>query len=208
MKAAYRWAACLPARNPKATSAPVFLALARQDPGTDRRTRVRRFSAFSSSRGGSMARGRDGRRRVIDLTPDADNGASVDPATCEPRGDGHASLCHRWVDEDFDPAERAYYYVRSPRESERADGAPLQCLQNGYDCEQPHHDARCGLLRPRARPRPAAPANDPANLGSDAEFRCSPASDRDPRFRSARGPRRFGTRRNPSARGVLGFGHV
>jgi hypothetical protein len=49
---------------------------------------------------------------VYDLAGDAANGADVDPATCEPRGPGHRTLCGSWRDPDFDPSARAFYYAR------------------------------------------------------------------------------------------------
>jgi hypothetical protein len=49
--------------------------------------------------------------RVVDVAGDASKGG-VDPATCAPQGAGFAELCTVWTDPDFDPAERAFYYVR------------------------------------------------------------------------------------------------
>ena len=51
-------------------------------------------------------------QKVIDAVGDATPGATVDPATCERSGSGHASLCAVWRDDDFDAAQSAVYYSR------------------------------------------------------------------------------------------------
>lgn len=56
-----------------------------------------------------------------------DNGATVDPVTCEPEGAGADSLCAVWTDPAFDPGVPAYYYVRvveNPR-----------CRWSTFDCQ-------------------------------------------------------------------------
>ena len=73
-------------------------------PGTDLQ-RVQIIKGWIDATGQSQ-------QRVYDVAGDADNGASVDLATCETRGNGFASLCTVWQDPSFDPGERAFYYAR------------------------------------------------------------------------------------------------
>lgn len=92
--------------NPKA---PTFLASALADPGIAghpggllQRLQVIKVTADDQGRT---------TQRVIDIAG-GPNHAGVDAATCEPRGEGAASLCAAWRDPEFDPKERAAYYAR------------------------------------------------------------------------------------------------
>jgi hypothetical protein len=75
------------------------------------------------------------KERVIDVAG-GPNEASVDLASCEPRGAGHARLCAVWTDPDFDSAEPAFWYARvlenpSCRWSQRL------CAAAKVDCARP-----------------------------------------------------------------------
>jgi hypothetical protein len=70
---------------------------------------------------------------VSDVAGDADNGASVDLATCAPQGTGFSDLCAVWEDKTFDPAQRAYYYVRVI-ENPTCRWSTYQCADASYDC--------------------------------------------------------------------------
>ncbi|MEM1416020.1 MAG: DUF3604 domain-containing protein [Myxococcota bacterium] len=72
--------------------------------------------------------------RVFDVAGDAENGATVDLATCTPMGEGAASLCDRWVDPDFDPAEPAFYYARVV-ENPTCRWTQRLCLSEAFECE-------------------------------------------------------------------------
>jgi hypothetical protein len=90
--------------------APRFLVSALKDagiaghPGTDLQ-RVQIVKGWVDAAGATH-------EAVFDVAGHANNGASVDPDTCAPTGDGSAALCSVWEDEDFDPGESAFYYVR------------------------------------------------------------------------------------------------
>jgi hypothetical protein len=48
---------------------------------------------------------------IIDAAGE-ENGATVDPQSCEPKGAGAAQLCAAWRDPDFDASAPALYYAR------------------------------------------------------------------------------------------------
>ena len=128
----------LPAAGASAGS-PTFVAMALRDPGT------------ATSPGGLLQRIQvikgwvddEGtlHQRVYEVAGNADNGASVDPATCEPRGPGFSRLCSVWRDPDFDPGRRAVYYARVV-ENPSCRYSTWQCLalpeaQRPADCDAP-----------------------------------------------------------------------
>ncbi len=89
--------------------APRLAIWAAKDPGTAERpgTDLQRLQVV---KGWVDADGAQ-HERVVDVAGDPSAGG-VDPATCAPQGAGFAELCSVWTDDDFDPAERAVYYVR------------------------------------------------------------------------------------------------
>jgi hypothetical protein len=93
-----------------AGSAPTLLVTAAKDPGPAERggtdlQRVQIIKGWLDVEGATH-------ERVFDVAGNPDNGASVDPDTCAPRGEGFASLCQVWRDPEFDPKQLAFYYAR------------------------------------------------------------------------------------------------
>lgn len=89
--------------------------------------------------------GDDFQVEVYDVAGDANNGASVDLATCAPQGTGFSDLCTFWEDPSFDPAQRAYYYIRVI-ENPTCRWSAQQCAEADYDCESWDFD-ECDALR-------------------------------------------------------------
>lgn len=94
--------------------------------------------------------GGEARWQVFDVAGELDNGASVDPLTCTPSGDGADSLCSVWEDPSFVVDQAAVYYARvleNPScrwQAYLCNAADVDCadpgtVTEGYEgcCEQP-----------------------------------------------------------------------
>lgn len=86
---------------------------------------------------------------VYEVAGDPDNGASVDPATCETSGDGADALCDVWTDPAFDPSEPAFYYARVV-ENPTCRWSQHLCNAAGVDCARlPAGDPLAACCDPR-----------------------------------------------------------
>ncbi len=72
--------------------------------------------------------------RVFEVAGDADNGATVDTATCVTSGGGSDSLCEVWTDPTFDRTQRAFYYARVV-ENPICRWSQVLCNAQGVDCD-------------------------------------------------------------------------
>ncbi len=92
-----------------AAGAPSFLVSALRDPGTAARpgTQLQRVQIVKG-----WIEGGERHEQVYDVAGDAQNGATVDDATCAPSGPGADALCTVWTDPAFAPGVRAFYYTR------------------------------------------------------------------------------------------------
>jgi hypothetical protein len=73
--------------------------------------------------------------KVFDVAG-GDTDGGVDPATCARTGTGHDQLCTIWRDPEFDPRQRAFYYVRV-LENPTCRWSARLCNEQGVDCTDP-----------------------------------------------------------------------
>jgi hypothetical protein len=121
---------------------PRFAVLAMKDPGsvTFPGTDLQRVQIVK----GWADAGGETHERVFDVAGSAANGAGVDAATCTPTGAGASQLCAVWQDPDFDPAQRAFYYVRV-LENPTCRWSTLVCKSLGVDPLSPNCEAQAAL---------------------------------------------------------------
>ena len=121
----------LPER-PEQALAPSFAVWALRDPGTDAApgTALQRIQIVK----GWLEDG-ELYERVVDVAG-GPNGATVDVDTCQTAGEGAGQLCSVWVDPDFDPAERAFYYARV-LENPTCRWSQQVCRAAAVDCSEP-----------------------------------------------------------------------
>ena len=89
--------------------------------------------------------------KVFDVAGDADNGATVDTATCTPSGTGADALCAVWEDPEFDRAQRAFYYARIV-EDPSCRWSQYVCNSLGVDCSgtvPPEYAECCNVAVPK-----------------------------------------------------------
>jgi len=118
----------------RGTSSPRFGLLAFRDPGT-LSTPGTLLQRAQIVKGWVDAAGQS-HEKVFDVAGSADDGATVDTATCTPSGPGTDSLCAVWSDPEFDPAERAFYYARI-LENPTCRWSTYLCNDQGIDCSVP-----------------------------------------------------------------------
>ena len=122
--------------SPPASAAPTFFVSAIQDPGTHENpgTPLQRIQIVK----GWLDEAGEHRAKVFELAGDPDNGAGVDPTTCEPQAGrgGFPELCATWTDPAFEPNRAAFYYARVI-ENPVCRWTTWQCMADGIDCERP-----------------------------------------------------------------------
>ena len=114
------------------TGAPHFIVSALRDPGSEAipSRPLQRLEIVK----GWLENGEH--REQVYAVAGGDNGASVDLATCEPRGEGANSLCTVWTDPDFDATSPAFYYTRV-FENPTCRWSQSTCNAAGVDCSDP-----------------------------------------------------------------------
>jgi hypothetical protein len=109
---------------------PAFLVSAAKDPGIPGHPgldlqRIQVIKGWLDDSGNT-------REKVFDVAGSSDNRAGVDPESCAPTGSGHGNLCTVWRDPDYNPSQRAFYYVRV-LENPSCRWSTLQCQAAGVN---------------------------------------------------------------------------
>ena len=87
------------------SASPLFAAAAVADPDSHALQRLQVVKVWPGE-------GRAFHQRVYDIAGSEAGQARVDTASCAVEGPGHSQLCATWRDPDFDPGQRAAYYLR------------------------------------------------------------------------------------------------
>ena len=139
--------------SPDVKESPTFFVYALADAGTPGAagTDLQRIQIIKGwvGEGGAL------HEKVFDVAG-GENGATVDPDTCEPRGSGARSLCGVWTDPEFDAARRSVYYARV-LENPTCRYSAWQCLGRDSDEGVPAgcaHESMQELIQERAWPSP------------------------------------------------------
>jgi hypothetical protein len=109
-------------------ASPYFAVTAFKDPG-EAATPLQRIQIVK----GWVDAGGQAQEKVFEVAGNANNGASVDTATCTPSGAGFDSLCAVWQDPEFDRSQRAFYYARIV-ENPVCRWSTRLCNAQGVDC--------------------------------------------------------------------------
>jgi hypothetical protein len=132
--------------------APRFLVSALKDPGSEGQpgTDIQRVQIVK----GWVEADGSTHEAVFDVAGNPDNGASVDPMTCERTGRGETNACRVWEDPSFDPSQPAFWYVRV-LENPTCRWSTRQCMAAGVNPFAPSCEASAVLANEAARERGA-----------------------------------------------------
>ena len=124
--------------RPDGAGAPTFAVHAMKDAGTAQHpgTPLQRIQIVKGWVETSMLGFRRKTREKVFDVAGGPNGASVDTLTCEAKSAGTETLCNVWTDPEFDPNQRAFYYVRV-LEDPTCRWSQRLCNDAGVVCSQP-----------------------------------------------------------------------
>lgn len=111
-------------QRPEKGGKPIFMLKAQMDAGTEADPGAP-LQLAQIVKGWIDAEG-ETHEKTFDVAGNGLNGADVDENTCQRSGEGHESLCAVWADEEFDPTQDAFYYLRVLE-------VPT-CRWTAYDC--------------------------------------------------------------------------